>query len=229
MKTLPLLLCTTLLSSFTFNSLELQMTKKERKKTGIEKLTQDERAFIEQWLQKNELLYHFTVPTVSDVRNIRWMYESTPIKRPSKSKHFDEDVMPYTVSIAAIFQNSAPLLKEWIEYHKQLGVQYFYLYNTLSTDGYLDVLMPYIEMGEVELIQWPVSGDVDKEAVHTHALALAQGRTKWLLTLAINEHLATPKGTNLLQIVQEHDSHSRLDLGGHTLIKPHALSDSFDK
>lgn len=228
MNTLSILatltLCTTLLSSFSFNALEVQMTKKERQKTGIEKLTPQERAFIEEWLQKNELLYHFTAPTVSDVRNIRWMYESTPIKRPSRSKQFDEDVMPYTISIAALFHNQAHFLKEWIEHHKQLGVQYFYLYNNLSDDSYLDVLIPYIEMGEVELIQWPVAGGVDEEAVYNHALALAQGRTKWLLNLKTDEYLVAAPRTNIAQILQDHDSLSQLRVGAHALIKPHHLS-----
>lgn len=228
MNTLPILatltVCTTLLSSFSFNALELQMTKKERHMTGIEKLTPQERAFIEQWLQKNELLYHFTAPTVSDVRNIRWMYESTPIKRPSRSKQFDEEVMPYTMSVVALFHNQAPFLKEWIEHHKQLGVDYFYLYNNLSDDGYLDVLIPYIEMGEVELIQWPVAGGVDKEAVYTHATALAQGRAKWLLNLDIDEYLLAAPKTNITQILEEHDSYSQLRIGSHALIKPHQLS-----
>jgi len=30
---------------------------------------------------------------------------------------------PYTLAIAAIFKDEAPYLKEWIEYHKLVGVE----------------------------------------------------------------------------------------------------------
>ena len=42
----------------------------------------------------------------------------------------------YNVSACAIFQNEAPYLKEWIEYHRLIGVEHFYLYNNGSTDNY---------------------------------------------------------------------------------------------
>ncbi len=36
-----------------------------------------------------------------------------------------------------------------------MGAKHFYLYNNLSQDNYLEVLQPYIESGDVELIEWP--------------------------------------------------------------------------
>ena len=67
---------------------------------------------------------------------------------------YSEDYQ-YELSIGAIFQNEAPYLKEWIEFHKLVGVEHFYLFNNCSTDDYLAILQPYIESGEVDLFQWP--------------------------------------------------------------------------
>lgn len=53
-----------------------------------------------------------------------------------------------------MFKNEAPWLKEWIEYHRLLGVERFYLYNNDSDDNYREVLDPYIEQNIVELIEW---------------------------------------------------------------------------
>src|SRR5262245_48829439 len=61
----------------------------------------------------------------------------------------------YDLSFCMIFQNDAPYLKEWIEFHRLVGGQHFYLYNNLSTDNYQEVLAPYIREGIVELIDWP--------------------------------------------------------------------------
>lgn len=67
----------------------------------------------------------------------------------------NEGEKKYKVSVCAIFKNEATYLKEWIEFHRIVGVEHFYLYNNNSTDNYLDVLQPYIDEGLVDLVQWP--------------------------------------------------------------------------
>src|SRR4051812_43400023 len=62
----------------------------------------------------------------------------------------------YKLVACAIFQNETFFLREWIEYHRIVGVEHFYLYNNLSTDNYLEILQPYIAEGIVELFDWPV-------------------------------------------------------------------------
>jgi hypothetical protein len=46
-------------------------------------------------------------------------------------------------------------MKEWIEYHKIIGVQHFYMYDNCSDDDYRVILEPYISNGEVSLVDWP--------------------------------------------------------------------------
>ena len=41
----------------------------------------------------------------------------------------------YYFSICAIFKDESLSIKEWIEYHKLIGVEHFYLYNNNSTDS----------------------------------------------------------------------------------------------
>jgi hypothetical protein len=57
-------------------------------------------------------------------------------------------------AVCAMFKNEAKYLKEWIEYHKLIGATKFYLYNNDSTDNYIEILSPYIEVGLVSLIDW---------------------------------------------------------------------------
>ncbi len=214
-------------ASFSFNEIEKKMTKGEKRRTGIQKLNAKERQFIEDWLTKNETLYHFSAPTVSDVRDIRWMYESIRLKKPSQTRVYDESLMPYQTSVCASFQNCASRLKEWIEYHKQLGIQHFYLYNNLSTDEYVDVLNPYLEMGEVEIIQWPVRGPLDEESIYQNALSLAQGRSKWLLYLTTDEYLELPTKTGLIQFLEEQQRQDEVEVetssNNRSITKPHVI------
>lgn len=68
------------------------------------------------------------------------------VKKPKK----------YYTSICGIFKNEALYMKEWIEYHKMIGIEHFYLYNNFSDDNYEEILSPYIKAGVVTLKDWPV-------------------------------------------------------------------------
>ena len=61
----------------------------------------------------------------------------------------------YRISLCGIFKNEASFLKEWIEFHRIVGIDHFFLYNNLSEDNYREVLDPYIKNGIVDLIEWP--------------------------------------------------------------------------
>jgi hypothetical protein len=96
---------------------------------------------------------------------------------PSKNGQIDQKEYKYDLAICAIFQDEAPYLKEWIEFHRLVGVEHFYLYNHRSRDHYQEVLKPYILSGLVELI------DKTKVANRIKMKAL------WLMSLNNMTHL----------------------------------------
>lgn len=61
----------------------------------------------------------------------------------------------YPVAIVAIFKNECRFLREWIEYYRVIGVDHFFLYNNNSSDNYLKLLKPYIDLNLVSLVDWP--------------------------------------------------------------------------
>lgn len=93
----------------------------------------------------------------------------------------------YKVSICAIFKNEAPYLKEWIEYHKIVGIDHFYLYNNNSEDNYKDVLKPYIKAGIVTLIQWS-QNQAQMQAYHD-GIEKFKDETEWLTFIDIDEFI----------------------------------------
>lgn len=120
---------------------------------------------------------------------------------------FPEADKRYNLSICAIFKNEAKYLKEWIEYHRDFGVDHFYLYNIESRDFFQNILRPYIKDGIVTLINWPeISSDHEgndayKWALNTQIPAyenavnfLARDETKWLVFIDIDEFLVSSEG-----------------------------------
>lgn len=61
----------------------------------------------------------------------------------------------YHISLCLMFKDEAPYLREWIEYHRMVGVDHFYLYDNNSSDGFESVIAPYLESGVATLIRWP--------------------------------------------------------------------------
>lgn len=117
----------------------------------------------------------------------------------------------YDIAICAIFQNEAPYLKEWIEFHRLVGVKHFYLFNNLSTDEYQAVLDTYIHSGLVELISWPYEPNKSEGwnriqcNAYNHALKLACGKVKWLAVLDVDEFLFPVKAKTLSEFLLDYE------------------------
>lgn len=118
----------------------------------------------------------------------------------------------YEIAIAAIFQNEAPYIREWIDFHKMMGVQHFYLYNNLSRDYYKSVLAYYIRRGEVELIDWPYQTNPDggnwptiNYNANLNALQRATGKVKWLIMIDLDEFIFPTKAKNLTEFLKDYE------------------------
>jgi hypothetical protein len=103
------------------------------------------------------------------------------------------------IAITCVFQNESRWLKEWIEYHRLIGVDHFYLYNHLSSDQYMPVLDPYIKEGIVELFDFKAPTlNFRQHEIYNHTLGLAKDHTKWLAIIDTDEFIV-PKATNDLK------------------------------
>lgn len=91
----------------------------------------------------------------------------------------------YNVSVCAIFKDEAPYMKEWIEYHKIIGVDHFFLYNNFSTDHFRDVLEPYIKAGEVTLIDWPYKQG--QMSAYADCVKKYKDKSRWIGFLDLDE------------------------------------------
>ena len=131
----------------------------------------------------------------------------------------------YNVAICALFKNEESYLKEWIEYHKLIGVEHFYLYDYGSKDRSSDVLGPYIREGSVTLIHW-LNGffnqDLENSEHWVFAVQLtayenaakfrAVQETEWLAFLDIDEYLVPIHANTIGEVLQSYESHPGVQL-----------------
>lgn len=120
----------------------------------------------------------------------------------------------YDLSICAIFQNEAEWLREWIEYHRIVGVEHFWLYNNNSTDHYKDILAPYIRRGIVELIDWPSPQDEDwtpyQNSAYDDSLKRARRATKWLAAIDVDEFIVPKSASTIPEILARFEKNRKV-------------------
>lgn len=122
----------------------------------------------------------------------------------------------YEVAACLIFQNEAEWLKEWIEYHKLVGVEHFYLIDNASSDDFMSVLKPYLKTGEVELFHDSriSASQAEHNAVqcgnYEKVLGLASGRVKWLAIIDADEFIVPLKGNSLPSLLKRYEKYGGL-------------------
>ena len=121
------------------------------------------------------------------------------------------------LSVVAIFKDEARYVKEWIEYHRLVGVDHFYLYNNGSTDSYLEVLSPYVQEGSVTIIDWK-DGDVPADCkdkkynwvkctqipAYVDACKKTTQETTWLAMIDIDEFMVPVSSPTMVDLLQKY-------------------------
>ncbi len=105
------------------------------------------------------------------------------------------------LSITAICKNEAPYLPEWIEYHKMLGVEKFYIYDNESTDNTKEVLKSYIEDGTVEYLYW--KGKAQQGKAYDNSITTHKYETKWMAFVDIDEFIVPISKETIPEIINE--------------------------
>jgi hypothetical protein len=122
------------------------------------------------------------------------------------------------LSVCAIYKDEARYLREWIEFHRLVGVERFFLYDNGSTDDHLNVLAPYIEEGTVFLRRWFVPEQAQNAAyddcLRRRFRELVRPEdsrdlteSRWIAFIDIDEFLFSPTGWPLPEILPKFEAH----------------------
>lgn len=108
----------------------------------------------------------------------------------------------YKLVFCSIFKNEGPFLKEWLIYHRMLGVEHFYLYNNNSTDNYEEVLKPFIKENIVTLIDWPqVPGQI---AAYKHWYENFRNDCAWCSFIDLDEFICPKYDYSILDFIEKY-------------------------
>lgn len=130
------------------------------------------------------------------------------------------------LSVCAIAKNEAPYLEEWVEFHRLVGVEHFYLYDNSSSVPIRETLKKQISEGWVSVIEF--AGVAMQLPAYNHGVN--QGlSSKWIAFIDIDEFLFPTVGDDLRIILEEFEAHGAVVVNwvtfgssGH-LQKPHGL------
>ena len=111
---------------------------------------------------------------------------------------------PYKLAVCAIMKNEASYLREWIEYHKLVGVDKFFLYDNDSTDDTYDILRPYIDCGVVEYVRQP--GERQQLPAYNDCIARHKMDARWIAFIDLDEFLVPMRSDNLIPILDKSKS-----------------------
>ena len=102
------------------------------------------------------------------------------------------------ISIIAIVKNEGEYIAEWIEYHKIIGFNHFYIYDDNSTDNINEILKPYVSSGIATYDIAVKDGDLYTQmqtyqlAVDTYGLS-----NDYMIGLDIDEFIVLRKHCNI--------------------------------
>jgi hypothetical protein len=117
------------------------------------------------------------------------------------------------LSVCAVYRNEGPYLREWVAFHRAMGVERFYLYNNRSEDdGHREALAPYVDEGLVTVYEWPdclppnvFAGEAVQTATYQHCIQHHAGDSRWIAFIDLDEFLFSPTGNSLPDMLVEYE------------------------
>ena len=104
------------------------------------------------------------------------------------------------LAICAIVKNEGPYFKEWIEWHKNSGVEKFYIYDNESSDNTKEILTPYIESGLVEYTFFP--GKRQQLPVYDDCLEKHRLDARWIAVIDLDEFIVPVKDKTIPEFLK---------------------------
>ena len=123
----------------------------------------------------------------------------------------EKDTPPhYYLTVCAIAKNEGPYFQEWIEWHKSVGVEKFYIYDNESTDNTKEVLAPYVEAGIVEYIFW--HGKKQQLPMYDDCLNKRRLEARWIAVIDLDEFIVPIKDKTIPDFLKRFEKFSAVEI-----------------
>jgi hypothetical protein len=111
--------------------------------------------------------------------------------------------MTYELSICSILRDEYDI-KEWIHYHRLVGVEHFFLYDNDSKIKLSETLKKEIDAGFITITNFPGDGGVQMPA-YTHFIYNYAKQTKYAAIIDGDEFIVPKSSDNVPQILEKYD------------------------
>jgi hypothetical protein len=116
----------------------------------------------------------------------------------------------YYLAICAIAKNEGQYFEEWIEWHKKMGVEKFYIYDNESSDNTKEILAPYIESGLVDYTFFP--GKKQQLPAYDDCLEKHRLDVRWIAFIDLDEFIVPIKDKSIPESLQRFEDFSAVEI-----------------
>ena len=165
---------------------------------------------------KRFFVKHFKNPFQISFDYLHFIFKLGAVKIKIKShkitKFVDKVIKKYPdyLSIAVILKDEAADIQEWIEFHRLVGVDKFYIYDNGSLDNLKEVLQPYIKRGIVKYNYWP--GKCRSFQAYNDAMKRCWMKTKWLAIIDTDEYIMPVEKDTIPEVLKDFENFGGLGI-----------------
>jgi hypothetical protein len=113
------------------------------------------------------------------------------------------------LSVCLMYRDEAPYLREWMAFHRLVGVERFFLYDNGSSDEHLNAIAPFIDDGTAVLHD----AGTRPQRVWGHQIRTYQScieehgsESRWIAFIDTDEFLFSPTGRPLPEVLRQYES-----------------------
>lgn len=133
----------------------------------------------------------------------------------------------YYTAICAIFKDESKNLDEWIEFHKIVGIEHFYMYNNFSNDNYKEILDKHIASGYLTLIEWPIKNG--QFSAYENFYECYRNETSWVIFLDLDEFITPFENKSINQWISKFSKYPSVILYWKMFGSSGKINHDFDK
>jgi len=114
------------------------------------------------------------------------------------------------IALVLIIKDEAKYVCEWIEYHRLIGVEHFYIYDNESSDNLHQILEEYINEGIVTYIYLP--GKCMQLPAYNDAITRFKNQNSWMGFVDSDEFIVISKSNSLINFLKDFEADGALGI-----------------
>ena len=143
----------------------------------------------------------------------------------------------FNSAVCAIVKNEGRYIKEWLAYHRVIGIDHIFLYDNESTDDTVEIVKPYIIEGFVTFLSWPSNYKANTQRLaYQHFFQFFASSVEWLIYLDADEFINLKRHAKVIDFLRDFDDVSGVAInwrmfgeGNETGYRPGLLINRFQR